>query len=113
MVTNADINVYQGDDWAGVVTVLDANDSPANLTGYTPAAQVRLNPGTPVLVEMLAAVAADPTTGVINLAMTSSDTAPLSCNYLWDMQVTDNAGVVTTLISGRVLVTQDITREAA
>jgi|SRR5215471_20953033 len=113
MVTQVDIEVYQGDDWAGIVTVMDG-DQPATLTGYTAQAQVRLGPAdtTPVLVEMGAIV--DPIiTGRINLSITSTDSATLKCNYLWDLQLTAPSGVVTTLLAGRVLVTQEITREAA
>jgi hypothetical protein len=114
MVSQIDIEVYQGDDWAGIVSVVDANDNPVDLTGFTPAAQVRLGPADnwPVLVEMSATVDGV-TQGQINLAMTSAQTAALTCNYLWDLQITDAANVSTTLMSGRVLVTQEITREVA
>jgi hypothetical protein len=114
MVSQADIQLYQGDDWAGIVTVMDG-DAPASLSGgYLAQAQIRLGPADswPTLVEMGAFV--DPIVqGQINLSIPSASSTLLTCNYLWDLQLTAPSGVVTTLLAGRVLVTQEITREAA
>jgi len=114
MVGRADLAIYQGDDWAGIVTVYDGGAA-AVLTGYLPQAQIRLGPADTnpkVLVEIAAAL--DTTiTGQINLSIPSTTTTYMSGSYAWDLQLTTPTGVIMTLLAGQVVVTQEITREAA
>lgn len=108
MPSKADLNLYQGDDYGAVVTVTGIQD----LTGYTPAAQIRTGPAdtNPQVVVEIDAVLVPPTT--INLTITHDITVKLKGAYVWDLQVTDPSGIVTTLLAGSVTVALEVTRES-
>jgi hypothetical protein len=50
------------------------------------------------------------TPGRVNLSLPPSATAPLSGSYMWDLQLTDPAGKITTVVSGFAPVTAEVTR---
>lgn len=108
MPTIADLAIYQGDDYAAVVTVSGVDD----LTGFTPQAQIRLGPADTnpqVVVEINAAVSPP---NQINLTIPDAITTQLSGIYAWDLQITDPGGVISTLLAGKVVVTPEVTRES-
>lgn len=116
----ADIDVYQGDDWAGDVTVLDCFDGkPADLTGYRAAAQIRRGPadqtGEHVMAEMTCAVVPVPDGEIphhISLSLSHRETRHLrQSRYRWDLQIVAPTGEITTLLAGDVRVTPEVTRE--
>ena len=115
MASRADLAIYQGDDWAALVSVLDGTGAAVDITGYVPQAQIRLGPADAnpkVLVEITALVDAL-ITGQINLSIPNATTALMSGSYAWDLQLTTPSGAIMTLLAGTVIVTQEVTREAA
>jgi hypothetical protein len=113
MICQADLQVYQGDDYQGTVAVLDSSGNAVDLTGYTALAQIRIMPA-----QYWPYVAADITcsigspNNVVDLYIPAVVTATLYCTYVWDLQLTDSAGLVSTVLNGNVYVEQDITRAA-
>lgn len=106
MPARADLAIYQGDDYTALVTV----DGISSLSGYTPQAQIRLGPADQndiIVVEITAALVLP---NQIGLLIPHDITVQLSGLYVWDLQVTDGDGVVTTLLAGAVVVTQEVTR---
>lgn len=108
-----DLCIYQGDDWAGQVTVLNAADgTPADLTGYTAQAQIRKAPA-----DQAWWVAAEITCTVnppnfISLQLTNQQTTLLTAIYYqWDLQIVSPAGLISTIMGGDVNVTLQVTRE--
>lgn len=111
MPGKANLVLYQGDDYAAVVTVSNGGGS-LDLTGYTAQAQIRMGPADSnpqVVVEIDTSV--DPP-NQIGLTIPSDITGQLSGVYAWDLQVIDPNGVVSTLLAGNVTVTPEVTREA-
>ena len=108
MPSKADLAIYQGDDYAAVVTVDGIDD----LAGFTAQAQIRLGPAdtNPQVVVEIGVAMTPPNT--INLTIPAATTAQLSGAYAWDLQVTDPGGVVSTLLAGNVAVTREVTRVA-
>jgi hypothetical protein len=110
-MNQCDLDIFQGDDWASMVTVLNCDGSPPDLTGYTAQAQIRSGPAD------LAPVAAEMTTTVVlpnlvSLYVPSDSTRQLRALYYgWDLQLTSPAGMITTILAGSVTVTQEVTRE--
>jgi hypothetical protein len=102
----ANLAIYQGDDYAAVVTV----DGLPDLTGFTAQAQIRLGPAdnNPIVVVEIDTALALP--NQINLVIPESITRQLSGIYMWDLQITDPVGITSTLLAGNVIVTQEITR---
>ena len=110
-MTQQDLVIYQGDDYVATVAIAEADGSPADLTGYTATAQIRRKPAdaAPVTVEFLAAVQSPN----VLLALTHDQTVALSGSYVWDLQLASAGGAITTVLAGKVKVTQEVTRPEA
>lgn len=103
-----DMNLYRGDDFAFQLTVTNADDTPADLTGETAEAQIRQTED-----------AADPpaatftctiTTNVITLSLSNTQTRTLPPTGRWDCQLVSSSGSIRTIVRGAVTVTPDVTR---
>jgi hypothetical protein len=113
MPDKADLALYQGDDYAARVTVQDTAGNPADITGYTAAAQIRRD-----VADNSNKVAAEFGISVespyIYLSLASVETQQLPAgSYVWDLQVTAPApsGRVSTVLAGAVTVRAEVTRE--
>src|SRR4030095_1742366 len=108
----ADLSLYQGDDYAATVSVALATGSPADLTGYTAASQIRrgVADAEPEIAAEFTCVVAPP---LIMLSLTHDQTEPLNGQYMWDLQLTGASGAITTILRGKVIVTAQVTRVTA
>jgi hypothetical protein len=106
----ASLAIYQGDDYAAVVTVMGDGDTPADLTGYTAQSQIRSGPADadPVIAATVNTAVVLP--NFINLTISHTDTATLKGNYVWDLQLTAPDGTIQTILVGKVQVTPEVTR---
>jgi len=104
------LQLYQGDDFIATVTVSNADGSPADLTGCTAKAQIRKD-----VADKQPSVATEFTTSVqspvINISLTHEQTLQLNGDYVWDLQITDGSGAITTILAGGISVTQEVTRD--
>ena len=111
-VDKANLEIYQGTDWSATVTVLNADGTPADITGCTAKAQIRrdvADQARRVEVEITTAVASP----VVNLSIPHAQTQALSCgSYVWDLDLTSPADLITTVLAGVVVVTREVTRAA-
>lgn len=102
-----DITLYQGDDYTHTIS-FTRNNSPYAVPG-TFKAQIKASRSSRAAV--LATFAVDDSdigSGNLVISLTSAQTTGLPVKAQWDLQVT-NAGVVQTLLSGAVTVTQQVT----
>lgn len=110
MPSKADLKIYAGDDYAANVEVLNADDSPADLTGYTSQAHIRISAADKAaapVAEFSVSIAGN----VITMVLTHDKTKLLErATYAWDVQVIDGAGWITTLLAGAVAVGKEVTR---
>lgn len=109
MISQGDLILYEGDDYAGTVTVRNEDGTPAVITGYSAKAQIRravADEDAVVAVEITTAVAS-PT---VNLSIPHAITATMSGDYVWDLQLTTPTGAIITVIRGKVKVTSEVTR---
>lgn len=106
------ICLYQGDDWAGLVTVNNCDGTVPDLTGYNVNAQIREGPA-----DQSWRISACFTTAIIlpnqiSLSLTHRQTSCLrNLDYVWDAQIVSPEGMITTVVSGAVSVTPEVTRE--
>lgn len=105
---NADFTVtveLTNEDADGNVTTLD-------LTGYTALAQIRKRYGSSSVSETFTvAFTSDRTTGKIALELTDVQTGSLKDGrYVWDLQLTDSAGIKTRTLEGRLTVLPSVSR---
>jgi len=108
-----DIERYRGDSKADKFSITDKEDGSAvDLTGCTFLLTLdsRKNPtDTSTQIYQLTGTVSDPTSGVVTFAPSTTQ-ANLVGYYYYDVQMTDAAGAVSTLVSGKYLYKQDITK---
>jgi hypothetical protein len=109
--SRANLAIYQGDDYTGVVTVTNGSPTPPDLSTYSAQAQIRDGPADSnptVVVEIALTVAGNQ----IALAIPAAQTVTLTNGpYAWDLQLTPAAGApIQTILAGAVNVTLEVTR---
>ena len=110
MASAVNLNIYQGDDYAADITVTESDGlTPADLTGYTAQAHIRQNltaTGDPI-AEFACMIAGNVITIILEHDLSKLlVTSPL----VWDLQIIDASGWITTLVAGQVLVTKEVTK---
>jgi hypothetical protein len=107
--SQANLSIYQGDDYSAVVEVLYLDGSQAAITGYTAKAQIRkgyADNNEDVVVEIACYV----NSPFINIDIPRAETVGLVGTYAWDLQLTSPEDIVVTILSGTVTVSQEVTR---
>jgi len=107
MAAIANLTVDQGTSFSSDVTVKDANGNAFDLTGYTANAKMAKGfASTRTRTTITTTVAADATTGVVTLSLTSTVTAGLDAErYVYDLEITQtSSGNVTRVIEGIITV---------
>jgi hypothetical protein len=108
-VGQAALTIYQGDDYAANITVMQADRmTPADLTGYTAQSQIRSSPQSSIAAAQFAtSIAAN----IISIVLSHDATRALtSTSYVWDLQIIDASGWITTLLAGPVQITKEVTK---
>lgn len=109
MAIKANIVIDQGTDFSATIDVLDANNDVFDLTGYTPASQMRKNYASASATTFTATD--NNTGGQIIIQLTSNTTSQLDPGrYLYDVEITSSGGEVTRVVEGIATVTPGITR---
>jgi hypothetical protein len=110
MATKANLVIDQGSTYYVQIQLSDQNGDLLNLAGYAANSQIRKwytssNPaGT--FTSLI-----DPINSTISLSLTSNQTSNLVAGrYVYDVEVTDSANVVSRLVEGIVTVTPQVTR---
>lgn len=88
----------------------DASGNPVNLTGWSAFAQVRLNPGAPMIAD-LAPVITNPSGGQITIAQTAAQTAAMAPGeFSWDLLLERPTGeILGPYIAGNCVISRTIT----
>lgn len=104
-----DLNMYQGDDYSGVVSVTQAGQ-PVDLTGYTALAHIRCGYADdyPAILATLQTTVAG---SDVVLALHRDETTKLAGTYRWDLQLTAADGTRHTVTAGAVYVEPEVTRD--
>ncbi|NOG69826.1 hypothetical protein [Roseicella sp. DB1501] len=116
-----DIEVCQGATFAHTLTLADVDpttkiETPVNLAGYTARMQVRRKLGDATAIITLTTengrIVISPSTGVISLTISATDTAALPIGQaVYDLEIVKGA-VVTRLLAGRCIVSGEVTRDS-
>ena len=111
MPVRADLRIYQGDDFVAVVTV-NGGEPPEHHRGLH-AAQAQIREDTADNCTVVAAeIAAEVVSPLVNLTIPADVTVNLCGQYVWDLQLIDPDGGVSTFVAGNVVVTPEVTRES-
>ena len=104
--------IYQGDDWAALVTIMNCDGSTPDLTGYNVNAQIREGPAMQQRRIAACFLPAIILPNQVSISLTHRQTFRLrNQSYCWDLELISPDGMITTVVSGPVCVTQDVTRE--
>lgn len=110
MAVYSNLTVDQGSDITYSIDVTDANGDAVNLTGYTIAGQIRKSYSSSTAVSFTAAVT-NVSTGEVTISLSSSQTNAMKAGrYLYDVEMTSSAGVVTRVLEGQIEVMAGVTR---
>lgn len=109
MATKANLKIDQGTDYLTSVTLTDDDGDAISLTGYTGAGQIRKYYTSSTAVDFNVIIEAN--TGVVTLQLTSEQTNNIEAGrYVYDVELTDAANVVSRVLEGIVTVTPGVTR---
>jgi hypothetical protein len=109
MATKANIIVDQGTTFSTIINLTDDNGDPINLTGYTGDAEMRKHYTSSNSQSF--SVNLGGTSGTVTLSLTATQTANLTPGrYVYDVEVTSGANVVSRIVEGIVTVTPEVTR---
>ena len=108
MATQVNLLIDQGATFSTVIDLVDENGAPINLSSYTGASQLRRHYTSSNAISFTVALTSN---GVITLSLTANQTTSLTAGrYLYDVEVTDNSGIVSRIVEGIVSVTPNVTR---
>ena len=115
MAENYSFVIDQGADWFLNIVYKDSAGTAINLTGYTAAMQFRLTvDATTAAISLTQAsgITITGATGTLAIRATAAQTGALddSAKYVYDLEITSPAGIVTRLIQGIASVSSEVTR---
>ena len=107
---NLPLNILIGDTETISVAIKDSTGAPVNITGRTYAAQIRTTTDAATALATFSCSITNAAAGTLAATLSASTTAALTAGLaVWDLQET-NSTTVTTLLSGSVTISQDVTR---
>lgn len=115
MASTYNILIDQGATYTLALSYKDSAGTAINLTGYTAAMQLRKTVSSATaslsLSSPSAGIVITGATGLINITISSAQTTGLLPDlYVYDLEITSGAGVVTRLIEGSAVVSAEVTR---
>ena len=110
MAIISNLTIDQGSTFTANIDCTASDGNVLILTGYTVAGQIRKNydSTTPVALN---AIVGNATGGRLTISLTAVQTNALTAGrYVYDVEITSAAGVVTRVVEGQVEVTPGVTR---
>ena len=110
MAATRNIVIYQGDTYVHELRLKNSANTAINISGRTYTGQIRKKRNSDIAAATFTSQITDAANGVVLMSLTASNTASItSGTYVYDFQEV-NGVVVTTLITGTVTVTGDVSR---
>lgn len=109
MATKANLIIDQGATYQVSLDITDEEDQVIDLTGYTGAAQIRKHYTSSNSVSFSVTVV--PVDGVVQLSLSANQTSTIAAGrYVYDVELTNQSGVISRVVEGIVTVTPQATR---
>jgi len=110
MAANRNIDIYKGDTYVHELRLKNSSNTAININSRTYTGQIRKKRNSEIVLAQFTTQITDAANGVVIFSLTPVQTSTLSAGiYVYDFQEI-NASVVTTLVTGNVTVTGDVTR---
>lgn len=109
MATKANLTIDQGASFSTTTTLTDTDGNPIDLTNYSGAAQMRKTYTSSSAVTF--DVSLGGSLGTVVLSLSANSTANVAAGrYVYDVELTDNSGLVSRVFEGIVTVNPNVTR---
>jgi hypothetical protein len=109
-----DLTIYQGATFQRILTWKNSDGQAVNLTGYTARMMARASIDSATALITLTTenggIALGGAAGTINLSISAANTATLSQNGVYDLELINASGVVTRLLEGNLFISREVTR---
>lgn len=110
MVAQRNIEIYQGDTYAHQLSLKNSANAVINISARSYAGQIRKKRSSDTITATFTTEITDGANGVVAFSLSPNITSNIaSGTYVYDFQET-NGAVVTTLLTGNVVVTGEVTR---
>jgi hypothetical protein len=110
MAAERNIEIYQGDTYAHQLSIKDSSNAAINISTRSYAGQIRKKRSSNTVTATFTTEITDGANGVVAFSLGANITSNIaSGTYVYDFQET-NGAVVTTLLTGNVVVTGQVTR---
>lgn len=110
MAIISNLTIDQGTTFTANIDCTASDDAALNLTGYTVAGQLRKTYDSTTSTPF-AAIIANALTGRIQISLTPTQTGALAAGrYVYDVEITDQNGIITRVVEGQVEITPGVTR---
>lgn len=110
MAATRNITIYQGDTYAHELRIKNSSNANVNITSRTYTGQVRKKRNSDTAAATFTSEITNAANGIVILSLTSAQTANIAAGtYVYDFQET-NGAIITTLITGTVTVTGEVSR---
>lgn len=108
-MAQADFSITQGEDFGITLNVQDDNGNPVDLTGYDIESWIKFRFSDTVSLANFDAQIADPTGGIITLALNHTGTIllPITTAF-YDVRTTDDSGIVSIPLNGKIFVNPSV-----
>jgi hypothetical protein len=109
MATKANLKIDQGTDFSTSITLTDDDNDPVDLSSYTGEGQIRKYYTSTSAVDWSVSLGGN--TGVVTISLTANTTNNIAAGrYVYDIEITNAAGIVSRILEGIVTVTPGVTR---
>lgn len=109
MATKANLVIDQGTTYSTSINITNEQDEIIDLTGSTGSAQIRKHYTSSNAVSF--SVTIDANNGIVTLGLSANQTGAMTAGrYVYDVEMTDSANVVSRILEGIVTVTPQATR---
>jgi len=110
MAIIANLYIDQGTDFSITVDVTDSAGEILELSGYTAAAQMRKTYSSSSVSATFSTSIAE-LAGQVTISLTDAQTSAIKAGrYVYDLNITSDAGLVTRVVEGQAIVTPGVTR---
>lgn len=109
MATKANLFIDQGTTYSTTISIANMDDEAIDLSNYSGAAQIRKHYTSSNSVNF--GVSIDGATGDLTLSLTAAQTSGMQPGrYVYDVEITDSANVVSRIVEGIVTINPGVTR---
>lgn len=112
MVEQVCLNITRGDSWSRSIYFQDGDGVPINITGWEIRFTVKEkidDLDSAAIISKIITVFTNPVEGEAGISLSPAETAQTIGSYLFDIQAKTNLGQVTTVLTGILTITQDVT----